>query len=36
MESSNSFTIPIQFIYDYIYNNNKPKKKQLEIKNKQI
>ena len=36
MESVSGFHVPVQAIYDYVYNNHKPKKKQGEIRSKQV
>ena len=36
MESSSIFNIPIQAIYDYLYNHHKPQKRQGDIKTKQL
>lgn len=36
MESYSMLKIPVQTVYDYVYNQNKPQKKHVEAKNKVI
>lgn len=36
MDSYSTLKLPVQTLYDYIYNQNKPKKKHVEAKQKVI